>query len=159
DQRWQSIVLTIRITIHDLDVLAFDIASFFEPTVKGCSHVRRRIGGTRLEKADHWHRRLLCGRREWPRRRAAEQRDKLAAPHSITSSARCWSCHNTSRPSALAVFRLMVSPYLVGACTGRSAGFSPLRMHQRRSLRAENYRSGQLRRIVSRAYPSVILTR
>ena len=34
----------------------------------------------------------------------------------------------TSRPSALAVLRLMTSSYLVGACTGRSAGFSPLRM-------------------------------
>ena len=33
-----------------------------------------------------------------------------------------------SRPSALAVFRLITSSYLVGACTGRSAGFSPLRM-------------------------------
>ena len=34
----------------------------------------------------------------------------------------------TSRPSALAVLRLITSSYLVGACTGRSAGFSPLRM-------------------------------
>ena len=32
------------------------------------------------------------------------------------------------RPSALAVLRLITSSYLVGACTGRSAGFSPLRM-------------------------------
>src|SRR5262245_30196460 len=31
-------------------------------------------------------------------------------------------------PSALAVLRLMTSSYFVGACTGRSAGFSPLRM-------------------------------
>ena len=34
----------------------------------------------------------------------------------------------TVRPSALAVFRLITNSYLVGACTGRSAGFSPLRM-------------------------------
>jgi hypothetical protein len=34
----------------------------------------------------------------------------------------------TSRPSAWAVLRLITSSYLVGACTGRSAGFSPLRM-------------------------------
>ena len=33
-----------------------------------------------------------------------------------------------SRPSAFAVLRLMISWYLFGACTGRSAGFSPLRM-------------------------------
>ncbi len=49
-------------------------------------------------------------------------------PHSITSSARCWRSKGASRPSALAVFRLIVSTYLVGACTGKSAGFSPLRM-------------------------------
>ena len=48
--------------------------------------------------------------------------------HSITSSARASSVGGTSRPSALAVLRLMASSYLVGVCTGRSAGFSPLRM-------------------------------
>ena len=34
----------------------------------------------------------------------------------------------TVRPSAFAVLRLTASSYLVGACTGRSAGFSPFRM-------------------------------
>src|SRR5215471_278608 len=58
----------------------------------------------------------------------AEQRDERASLHSITSSARASSVGGTSRPSALAVLRLMTSSYLVGACTGRSAGFSPLRM-------------------------------
>src|SRR5262249_51589126 len=55
--------------------------------------------------------RLLRPRLDRPRhRRAAEQRDELAAAnHSITSSARCWSCTGTSRPSALAVFMLMTS--------------------------------------------------
>src|SRR5262249_22981254 len=48
--------------------------------------------------------------------------------HSITSSARASSVGGTSRPSAFAVFILITSSYLVGACTGRSAGFSPLRM-------------------------------
>ena len=48
--------------------------------------------------------------------------------YSITSSARASSDGGTSRPSALAVLRLITSSYLVGACTGRSAGFSPLRM-------------------------------
>ena len=72
---------------------------------------------------------LLRARRERPRRRrTAEQRDELAPLHSITSSARASSVGGTSRPSALAVLRLITSSYLVGACTGRSAGFSPLRM-------------------------------
>ena len=67
-------------------------------------------------------RRLLRARRERPRgRRAADERDELAAPHSITSSARASSGRGTVRPSALAVFKLMTSSYLVGACTGRSA--------------------------------------
>src|SRR5262249_39493660 len=48
--------------------------------------------------------------------------------HSITSSARASSDGGTVRPSAFAVLRLITNSYLVGACTGRSAGFSPLRM-------------------------------
>jgi len=48
--------------------------------------------------------------------------------YSITSSARASSCGGTVRPSAFAVFRLMVSSNLVGCITGKSAGFSPLRM-------------------------------
>jgi hypothetical protein len=72
--------------------------------------------------------RLLRMRRQRPRHRAAEQRDELAPPHSITSSARASTVVGRSRPSALAVLRLIDSSYLVGACTGKSAGFSPLRM-------------------------------
>src|SRR4051812_46141533 len=47
--------------------------------------------------------------------------------HSITSSARCWRCNGTSRPSALAVFRLITNSNLVGCITGRSVGLVPLR--------------------------------
>jgi hypothetical protein len=50
------------------------------------------------------------------------------AAYSITWSARPRSVIGTLMPSALAVFRLMPSRYLVGACTGRIAAFSPLRM-------------------------------
>jgi len=45
--------------------------------------------------------------------RAAEQRDELAPFHSITSSARASSVGGTSRPSALAVLRLMNSSSFV----------------------------------------------
>src|SRR5215472_292109 len=48
--------------------------------------------------------------------------------HSITSSARASRVSGRVRPSALAVVRLMTSSYFVGVCTGRSAGFSPLRI-------------------------------
>src|SRR5262249_51809257 len=71
---------------------------------------------------------LLRARRERPRCRAAEQRDERAPFHSITSSARASIDDGISIPRALAVFRLITSSYLVGACTGRSAGFSPLRI-------------------------------
>ena len=58
---------------------------------------------------------------------APRHRDDLAAVHSITSSARASTCRGISRPSAFAVSRLITSSYFVGACTGRSAGFSPFR--------------------------------
>ncbi len=47
--------------------------------------------------------------------------------HSITSSARASSDGGTAT-SAFAVLRLTTSSNLFGPCTGRSAGFSPLRM-------------------------------
>src|SRR5262245_20913537 len=52
---------------------------------------------------------VLRPRRKRPcRRRAANERDELAAPHhSITSSARASNEDGTSRPSAFATFRLM----------------------------------------------------
>src|SRR4029077_3960326 len=48
--------------------------------------------------------------------------------HSITSSARARIDGGTVRPSALAVLRLTTSSNRVGCWTGRSAGFSPLRI-------------------------------
>src|SRR5262249_59145507 len=88
-----------------------------------------RTGGVVGRKADPiYFSALLRARRERPRRRAANKRDELAPPHSIASSASCPSCKGTSRPSALAVFMLMTSRYLVGACTGRSPGFDPFRI-------------------------------
>jgi hypothetical protein len=54
--------------------------------------------------------------------------DELAAPHSITSSARPSSIGGISRPSAFAVLRLITNSNFVGRITGRSPGFSPLRI-------------------------------
>ena len=50
------------------------------------------------------------------------------ATYSITSSARSSNGRGTVIPNAFAVLRLITSSYLVGACTGRLPGFSPLRM-------------------------------
>src|SRR5258708_39326274 len=63
----------------------------------------------RARLGPHHRHRLLRARRERPRRCAAEQRDELAPFHSITSSARASSMGGTSRPSALAVLRLMTN--------------------------------------------------
>ena len=48
--------------------------------------------------------------------------------YSISSSALASNADGTDRPSGLAILRLMTSANLVGSCTGRSAGFAPLRM-------------------------------
>src|SRR5262245_47676638 len=66
----------------------------------------------------------LGGRRLW----WLWRQHRATSSHSITSSARASTVEGISRPSALAVLRLIASRYFVGACTGRSAGFSPLRM-------------------------------
>src|SRR5262245_56903696 len=73
----------------------------------------------------------LRARHERPRRRrtAAEQGDELAATdHSITSSARASSVGGTSRPSALAVTRLMAKSNIAGCIMGKLAALSPFRM-------------------------------
>ena len=73
---------------------------------------------------------LLRPRRERPCdcRRAAEQRDQLAAFHSITSSARAMKVGGMLRPIAAAALRLMISSKSVASWIGRSAGLAPLRM-------------------------------
>src|SRR5262249_45976081 len=122
------IVLTLRPAILDRDVLTFHKARFVEPLPERGQEGPEVVKRTETEEPDHRHPRLLRARRERPRGRAAEQRDEIAPFHSITSSARASRIGGTSRPSAFAVFRLMTNSYFVGACTGRSAGFSPLRM-------------------------------
>ena len=59
-------------------------------------------------------------------RRAAEQRDELAPPHSITSSARASSDGGTIRPSILAVLRLITNSNLVGLYDRQVGGLRAL---------------------------------
>ena len=115
--------------ILDCHVLALDGAGFVEAFTERSGMAHGGLGRPAADKADHRQCRLLRARRERPRRRrATEQRDELAPSHSITSSARASSVGGTSRPSALAVLRLITSSNLVGCMTGRSAGLAPLRM-------------------------------
>src|SRR5262245_18824937 len=121
----QSIILMLRPAILDRHILAFDVPAFAD-ALPECGHKTCSVGGRRAaEEPDYRHRRLLRARRQRPRHRAAEQGDELAPlhlrGHSITSSARASSVGGTSRPSALAVLRLITSSYLVGFCTGKLA--------------------------------------
>src|SRR5205823_3288501 len=121
----------------DAQVLADGPAQFREPLQKS-RHTHLRlcvVCGRGHEHTDTAHPRgLLRARRQRPGgSRAAEEGDKLASLHgfasySITSSARTSTISGTWRPSAFAVFMLSTVSYLVGSCTGRSAGFSPLRI-------------------------------
>src|SRR5262245_60144515 len=125
--------MAVQPVVLDHHVLALDCAGFVEAFTERGGNERGGIGRPNGDEADDRHRRLLRARRERPRgRRDAEQRDEVAAldlrAHSITSSARTSRVGGTSRPSVLAVFKLITNSYLVGACTGRLAGFSPLRM-------------------------------
>lgn len=65
---------------------------------------------------------LVCRQRTSPSEPTSD-----FCPYSITSSARARSVDGTAISSAFAVFRLITSSYLVGACTGSSPGFCPLR--------------------------------
>src|SRR5262249_24096181 len=121
-------IILVRIPQFDGYIASFDIAQVVQALAERCQAIRCRWW-SRVQPSDNRQRRLLRPRRERPRgRRAAEQRDERAPLHSIASSARASSVGGISRPSALAVLRLIASSYRIGACTGRSAGFSPLRM-------------------------------
>src|SRR5215470_10825347 len=91
--------------------------------VAGFIHIGDCGGG--VNEREPMPRHLLCLRVDRPRRRAAQQRDELAALHSITSSARASRVGGTVRPSAFAVVRLIMRSNLVGCSTGMSAGFAP----------------------------------
>src|SRR5262245_18994303 len=54
--------------------------------------------------------------------------NKIVFFYSITSVAMASTLSGICSPRALAVSRLSTNSYFVGACTGKSAGFSPLRM-------------------------------
>jgi hypothetical protein len=87
----------------------------------------------RRHRADHGYAPNPTGllrprRRRPPKRRAAEERDELPALHSITSSARASRVGGTSKPSALAVLRLISNSSFVDCSIGNSPGLAPLKI-------------------------------
>src|SRR5262249_20269254 len=117
------------VLVVDRDVAALDKAHAAKALAKRNLHLRGGRTRAAAQIPHHRHHRLLRARRERPRcRRAAEQRNELAAAaHSITSSAIASSVLGMAMPRALAVLRLTTNSNLVGCSTGMSAGFSPLR--------------------------------
>jgi hypothetical protein len=89
------------------------------PVLRRCPlNVRITLGSGRRADIDGRQRSAINGR----------EQSQQGNPYSITSSAVASRVAGTVRPSVLAVLRLITSSYFTGACTGRSAGFSPLRM-------------------------------
>src|SRR5262245_57481620 len=113
-QRGETAIVAARPTKLKRNALAFNEAAILQATPKRFYQMCRLFGRPRTQESND-RQRLLRVHGDRPSRRAAEQRDELAAPHSITSSARASSVGGTSRPSALAVFRLMTSWNLTGA--------------------------------------------
>src|SRR5262245_54791351 len=114
-----------RIAIFDQDVVAGRPSELPEPLpeiLKVTLRVRVVLGNPQQYRDPPHPLRLLRAHRKRPRRRrAAEQRDELAAAdHSITSSARASSFAGTSSPSALAATTLMTNSYRLGISTGKS---------------------------------------
>src|SRR5262249_46460582 len=117
----EALAASLRPTILDLDVATLVPAEFMQLLHKRGHPLSLKQRRARAQEPNGRQLcRLLRARRERPHsRRAAENRDERTSVHSITSSARASSVGGTSMPSALAVWRLMTSSYLVGACTGR----------------------------------------
>src|SRR5262249_23944278 len=100
----QSIVLVLCPAILDRRGLALDIAAFPQAAQECGQKVSPADRRGAAQQPDDWHR-LLCTRRQRPCRRTADERDEVAALHSITSSASGSSLSGMVRPSALAVLR------------------------------------------------------
>src|SRR5262249_24459299 len=86
-QARKSIVPAVGIAVFDRNVPAFDQAGFAQPFAECGEEGCELSGGGAVEISYHRHRRLLRARRERPSGSTAEQRDELAPPHLITSSA------------------------------------------------------------------------
>jgi hypothetical protein len=131
-RRQLAVILLVSFDVRRLNVFECKVAAFLIAELR---HPLEKIaidrGFTRLN-ADEAHPQhlglYLRASHKRPRSRSAEQRDELAAPHSITSSAVASSEGGTVRPSILAVSALMTSSNFDDCTTGSSTGLAPLRM-------------------------------
>src|SRR6516225_6107976 len=102
-QDWKPLGIAARKTIIDLDGPALDPSESCKTFAESGELFPRFcvVGGNCHKHPDPPRLSLLRARQKRPRRRAADQHDELAPPHSITSSARASSDGGTSRPSRL----------------------------------------------------------
>ena len=124
--RRQAIELSLCPAEFDADVAAIDKASVLEAFKEAIEVSLECLGRHTAEEADH-RPGALRPRGERSGRRSTEPCDNVAAPHSITSSARSSTAVGKSMPKLLAVLALTTSSNLVGRSIGSSAGLAPLR--------------------------------
>ena len=126
---WKPLATTLCGKVVDVDALPIHITQIAQALEERKS---RRLQRTWIERkeAETWDfLGLLRTHSHRPRSRCApEERDEVAAVHSMTSSARASSIGGISMPSALAVFRLISNSYFEACSTGRSAGLAPFRI-------------------------------
>src|SRR5262245_35479931 len=80
-ERRQAIVSAAEPMVFNDHVLAIDVADFAKAFRERSRMASGAIKRSTTDKADYRHRPLLRARREWPRRRTAEQCDERAPPH------------------------------------------------------------------------------
>src|SRR5262249_53795403 len=128
-KRRQSIIVFFRPMVLDGYILTLDKTGFLQTLAERGQVGRGRVCAGRCtgKEADHRYR-LLRPPSHRPSHQPAKPRNELPPPHSITSSARSRIDWGTARPSALAALRLITKAIRVGCSTGRSAGFTPLKI-------------------------------
>src|SRR5215475_10709635 len=107
----ETLAAALRPANLNRDVATFHPTEFAQP-LHECGEpftLDQGRGGAQESDGRQLHR-LLRARREGPRRRAAEQHDEFAAPHSMTSSAIASSVGGISRSSVFVVFMLIRHP-------------------------------------------------
>ena len=105
-KRRECLIVPAGPPLLDTDISALDEAALRQTLPKRVSIEAIGIGRGAVQEAYERHLLLRQGRKRQGGRRTAEQRDELAAFHSITSSARANSIGGMSSPSALAVLEI-----------------------------------------------------
>ncbi len=128
-QRGKALILPLRRAVLQGDTVALHIPEIAEPLAEGLVDGGGGVGVKGAsQNPDPWRLRprLRVGG-GWCQDEAEDEREERKRCHWITSSAWKRRVGGIVRPSALAVFRLRTSAYLVGTSTGKSAGLVPFR--------------------------------